>query len=88
MGSFGYFPSYTLGALIAAQLWEALRNDLPGLDTDLAAGRFGGLFEWLRKNVHSLGASVGSEELIEAATGRKLTAAPWLRYAEARYLEG
>jgi carboxypeptidase Taq len=87
MGSFGYFPSYTLGALIAAQLYETLRNDHPELDGDLAAGRFGGLFEWLRVNVHSLGASVGSEELVEAATGRKLSAAPWLRYAEAKYLE-
>ena len=87
IGSFGYFPSYVLGSLIAAQFYESLRNDIPSLDEEIAAGRFGSLFEWLRKNVHSLGASVNSQALIKGATGRELSATPWLRYAEAKYLE-
>jgi carboxypeptidase Taq len=87
IGSFGYFPCYALGGFIAAQLYEKLRNDLPELDREVEAGRFGGLFEWLRENVHSHGASLGSQELIKQATGRTLTAAPWLRYAEGKYLE-
>jgi carboxypeptidase Taq len=87
IGSFGYFPCYALGGFIAAQLYEKLRNDLPELDREIEAGRFGGLFEWLRENVHSHGASLGSQELIKQATGRTLTAAPWLRYAEGKYLE-
>ena len=86
-GSFGYFPSYVLGGLIAAQLYEALRNDLRELDEEIAAGRFGALIGWLRENVHRVGASLGSQELITRATGRELSAAPWLRYAEAKYLE-
>jgi carboxypeptidase Taq len=87
IGSFGYFPSYVLGSLIAAQLYESVRNDIANLDEEIAAGRFGSLFEWLRTNVHSLGASVTSQELIKSATGRELSATPWLRYAEAKYLE-
>jgi carboxypeptidase Taq len=87
IGSFGYFPSYALGSFIAAQLYESLRADLPQLDSDVAAGRFGELFAWLRRNVHARGASVGAQELIRDATGKPLTAAPWLRYAEAKYLE-
>jgi carboxypeptidase Taq len=87
IGSFGYFPSYVLGSLIAAQLYESMRNDLAGLDEEIAAGRFGSLFEWLRANVHSVGASVNSQELIRNATGKELSAQPWLRYAEAKYLE-
>ena len=87
LGSFGYFPSYALGSFIAAQLNEALRRDQPTLDEDIAAGRFSGLFDWLRENVHGLGASVGSQELIRRATGRTLSASPWLRYAEYKYLE-
>jgi len=87
IGSFGYFPSYVLGSLIAAQLYEGLRSDLAGLDEEIAAGRFGSLFEWLRANVHSVGASVNAQELIKNATGRELSAQPWLRYAEAKYLE-
>lgn len=87
IGSFGYYPSYALGALIAAQLYESLRNDLPALDDQIAAGQFGGLFGWLRENVHGVGARVSSQELIKDATGKPLSAAPWLRYAESKYLE-
>jgi carboxypeptidase Taq len=87
VGSFGYFPSYALGSLIAAQLYESLRAEAEHFDDDIAAGRFGGLIEWLRQNVHAKGASVGAQELIKDATGRTLSAAPWLRYAESKYLE-
>jgi len=87
VGSFGYFPSYVLGGLIAAQLYETLRNDLPDLDSEIAAGRFGALIGWLRENVHRIGASLSSQQLITRATGKPLSAAPWLRYAEAKYLE-
>jgi carboxypeptidase Taq len=87
MGSFGYFPSYALGSFIAAQLYESLRAESETFDREIAAGHFGGLFEWLRQNVHGRGASVGAQELIKDATGKQLTAAPWLRYAEAKYLE-
>ncbi len=87
IGSFGYFPSYALGSFIAAQLYESLRARSEHFDREIAAGHFGGLFEWLRQNVHGRGASVGAQELIQDATGKPLTAAPWLRYAEAKYLE-
>jgi carboxypeptidase Taq len=87
VGSFGYFPSYALGSFIAAQLYESLRAEAEHFDIDIAAGRFSGLFGWLRQNVHARGASVGAQELIQTATGKPLSAAPWLRYAEAKYLE-
>jgi len=87
IGSFGYFPSYALGSFIAAQLYEGLRNEIQTFDAEIAAGRFGGLFEWLRENVHGVGARVSSQELIKNATGKTLSAAPWLRYAEGKYLE-
>jgi carboxypeptidase Taq len=53
----------------------------------MAAGHFGGLFEWLRQNVHGVGASVSTPELIKNATGKPLSAAAWIRYAENKYLE-
>jgi carboxypeptidase Taq len=87
VGSFGYFPSYAMGAVIAGQLYESLRADRPELDEEIAAGQFGGLFDWLRQNVHSLGASVSTPELIRNATGKPLSAAAWLRYIEGKYLE-
>jgi carboxypeptidase Taq len=85
-GAFGYFPSYALGAVIAAQLYENLRNDCPTLDEDLAAGKFVPLFQWLKENVHSLGSKISTPELIKNATGKALSASAWLRYVEGKYL--
>jgi len=87
VGSFGYFPSYALGAVIAAQLYESLRAELPALDEQLAHGEFSGLFGWLRTHVHGLGAKVPVQELLKNATGKPLTAASFVRYVEAKYLE-
>jgi carboxypeptidase Taq len=87
VGHFGYFPSYALGAVIAGQLNEALRAERPSLDAEIAAGQFGGVMDWLRDNVHGVGARLPVQELIKQATGKPLTAAAYLRYLEAKYLE-
>jgi carboxypeptidase Taq len=87
VGHFGYFPSYALGAVIAGQLNEALRAARPALDDEIAAGQFGGVMEWLRDNVHGVGARLPVQELIKQATGKPLTAAAYLRYLETKYLE-
>ncbi len=86
VGSFGYFPSYSIGAVIAGQLYETLRSERPDLDEEIAAGHFAGLFDWLRANIYSHGARLSTPELIQNATGKPLTAAAWLRYAEGKYL--
>ncbi|HEV7986319.1 MAG TPA: carboxypeptidase M32 [Steroidobacteraceae bacterium] len=88
LGSFGYFPSYALGAVIAAQLWESLRNGVPELEAQISRGEFEGLFSWLRENVHSMGAKVPVNELMKQATGQPLSAAALLRYLESKFLEG
>jgi carboxypeptidase Taq len=87
VGHFGYFPSYVLGAVIAGQLNEAMRAARPALDEEIAAGQFGGVMDWLRDNVHGVGARLPVQELIQQATGKPLTAAAYLRYLEAKYLE-
>ena len=87
VGHFGYFPSYVLGAVIAGQLNEALRAARPELDEEIAAGQFGGVMDWLRDNVHGVGARLPVQELIKQATGKPLTAAAYLRYLETKYLE-
>jgi carboxypeptidase Taq len=87
VGHFGYFPSYALGAVIAGQLNEAMRAARPALDEEIAAGQFGGVMEWLRDNVHGIGARLPVQELIKQATGKPLTAAAYIRYLESKYLE-
>jgi carboxypeptidase Taq len=86
-GAFGYFPSYNIGAVIAAQLFEGLRASTPDLDERIAAGQFVVVTDWLGKNVHSEGARLTPQELVQQATGKGLSAAVALRYLEARYLE-
>jgi carboxypeptidase Taq len=86
IGSFGHFPSYGVGAVIAGQLWETIREEIPGIEPEIAAGQFGSLLSWLRDRVHATGASLPVPELVQHATGRPLSAAPFLRYLERKYL--
>lgn len=86
-GYFGYFPAYGVGSLVAMQLWEQLRNERENVDQEIAAGDFKGLVGWLQENVHSLGARVDVQELMKQASNKPLSAAPALRYLEAKYLE-
>ncbi len=54
-GSFGYFPAYALGLLLAAQLFKSLQEDLPSMEADLASGQFRTINHWLKKNIHQQG---------------------------------
>jgi carboxypeptidase Taq len=85
-GVWGYFPTYTLGALIAAQLFEAAREAIPNLPEKLAQGEFTPLLGWLREQIHSKGSLLSTAELVEAATGRPLGTASFERHLRSRYL--
>jgi carboxypeptidase Taq len=84
MGSFGYFPTYALGNLIAGQLWERVHGDLPQLDERLSAGDLAPLREWLREHVHRHGAKFSMPELLERVVGRPIAVAPFLSYLKAK----
>ena len=85
-GNWGYFPTYTLGALIAAQLFEAARQDMADMPQAIAAGEFAPLLGWLRERVHSKGSLLSTEKLVEHATGRPLGTASFERHLRDRYL--
>ena len=86
-GSFGYFPTYSLGSVLAAQLYAAAEDDIGDLDGRIAAGEFEDLHEWLTGNVHRHGRRYTTDELIERASGEPLTADYFLEYAEAKFGE-
>ena len=86
-GSFGYFPSYALGCLIAAQLWEAIEAQLGPRDADLRRGEVEPIKAWLRENVHRHGRRLDTLPLVEASTGAPLEVEPFLRYV-AQLAEG
>ena len=85
-GGFGYFPSYTLGAMYAAQLFHAARTALPHLDAAIAEGDFSALFEWLRQNIWQHGSRFTTTQLIESATGEALNSRYFRQHLTARYL--
>ena len=86
-GAWGYFPTYTLGALIAAQLFAAARSAIPGLADGIGRGEFAPLFEWLRRNVHGQGSLLSTAELVERATGAPLGTAAFEAHLRQRYLD-
>jgi carboxypeptidase Taq len=85
-GLFGYFPTYTLGALVAAQLFAAARRALPDIDARIERGELGALDGWLRDNVWSLGSRYETNELVRRATGEPLGTAAFEAHLAERYL--
>ena len=83
--AFGYFPSYTLGAMIAAQQWAAITKEYPDVEDDFAEGRFDRVNDWRRENIWSQASRWSTPELIERATGEPLEAEHFKRHLQARY---
>src|SRR5919107_4714818 len=79
-GAFGYFPSYALGSIIAAQLWERLEADAGSQDDALRAGDVTAVRGWLADHVHGHGRRLDTEPLVEAATGRGIDPEPFERF--------
>ncbi|HET6232109.1 MAG TPA: carboxypeptidase M32 [Longimicrobiaceae bacterium] len=84
MGAIGYFPTYTLGNLYAAQFWSTIRTALPELDDQVRRGEFGELLAWLRTNIHRHGRRYTAPELCQRVSGAPLSHEPLVRYLEAK----
>jgi len=86
-GAFGYFPSYTLGAMAAAQLMAAIRREVPDLDAQLGRGDLSAMMGWLRRAVHGQGARLGFQDLLAHATGKPLDPSDFMAHLTRRYLD-
>ena len=84
-GAIGYFPTYTLGSVLAAQLDHHLRADVGDVDALVRAGDFAPIHEWLTENVHSHGARYETDALVREATGEGFSAEHFLGYADEKY---
>jgi len=84
-GLIGYFPTYTIGNLASAQLFNKAVADVPSIPDDITHGRFAPLLGWLRQNVHQHARRYLPADLIQVATGEPLTATPYLRYLRQKY---
>jgi carboxypeptidase Taq len=80
MGAFGYFPTYSLGNIICAQLYGSAEAQLGNLQASFAKGEFAPLLAWLRENIHQHGRRYSTFELLKRATGEELCAEPLLKH--------
>lgn len=86
-GAFGYFPTYTLGNLYAAQFYDQARRDITNLEGEIEAGRLIVLTQWLNQKIHRWGRTFTTDQLARRVTGRDLSPEPFLTYLETKYAE-
>ena len=84
-GLFGYFATYTIGNVIAAQLWARFGQANPDRDSDIARGDFSGLLAWLRAELHQHGRKFEPQELVRRITGSPVNPEPYLQYLETKF---
>jgi carboxypeptidase Taq len=83
----GYFPTYALGNLISAQLWERIQRDMPDIERQVSEARFEPLLTWLRTNIHRHGRKLRPQELVKRVTGSPIDAGAYVRYLERKFGE-
>jgi carboxypeptidase Taq len=79
-GYLGYFPTYALGSVISAQIWERAKADLPDIQQSFAKGEFLSLREWLREHLHQHGRKFTAKETVEMVAGGPLDPEPFITY--------
>jgi carboxypeptidase Taq len=84
-GAFGYFPTYSLGSVLAAQFHHHARSAIDGFESSIAARDFGPIHRWLRSNVHAHGCRYTTPELIEVATGEAFNAEHFIDYVTRKF---
>ena len=84
MGAFGYFPTYTLGTLYAAQIYETAKREIPNLEEGFMRGEFAKLREWLNREIHAHGRRYISEDLCKKVTGAPLSSDAYFRALEGK----
>ena len=85
-GAMGYFPTYTLGAIVASQLFSSLEAARPEVRSEISRGEFGNINKWLEENVWSHGSRYSVQELMQKVTGKKLNAETFITHLKNRYL--
>ena len=84
-GSFGYFPTYALGNLMSAQIWDKARDVKPNIEEEIAHGEFSTLREWLTENLYQHGRKFLPPDLALRVTGQPLGAASFLHYLKSKF---
>ncbi len=85
MGGIGYFPTYSIGTILSAQLFDKAVETHPSIPQEIEQGKFGTLLNWLRTNLHQYGRKYDPKDLIQKATGEPLQARSYMKYLKAKF---
>ena len=85
MGLLGYFPTYSIGTILSAQLYETAIAANPSIPVEIGQGKFGTLLGWLRENIHQHGRKFEPKEVIQRATGEPLQARSYINYLKTKF---
>src|SRR5260221_11142627 len=85
MGGIGYFPTYSIGTILSAQLFDKAVETHPSIPQEIEQGKFGTLLSWLRTNLHQYGRKYDPKDLIQKATGEPLQARSYMKYLKAKF---
>jgi len=86
-GILGYFPTYSIGNVVASQLWERMLEELPNVDELMETGQFKLVLSWLIEHVHSRAKKYLPKDLVQKVTGERIQCGPFLRYLETKFGE-
>jgi carboxypeptidase Taq len=84
-GSFGYFATYSLGSMYAAQMYAAIEKEIPSIEKDVAVGNYDGIQKWLKDNIYQFGRYFTSADICKKATGETLQSKHFINYATKKY---
>ncbi len=87
LGAIGYFPTYTLGNLYAAQFYEQAQKEIPGLTSEIEQGRLTVLTQWLNRKIHRWGRTFTADQLLQRVVGSPLSQQPLLNHLRRTYAE-
>ena len=86
-GMLGYFPTYALGNLISAQVWEKMNAQLPDVDAQIEKGNFAEILSWLQENIYRHGAKFEPQDIVQRVTESKIRPEPYMNYLNHKYSE-
>ena len=86
-GNFGYFPTYAIGSIYAAQIFNKLQNEIPSVKKEIENGHFSNIISWLKSNIYEKGRIETSDEIIKNICGENLNSDVYLNYLKEKYFK-
>ena len=86
-GNFGYFPTYAIGSIYAAQIFDKLQKEIPTVNNEIEVGDFSNIINWLKINIYNKGRIITADEIIKNICGENLNSEIYIKYLKKKYFK-